>query len=175
MNLLSNILPPSNAPLKYLTQRLTILALSTVSPLFLTIEKAAAGTSWQPETLREISQLQVRVAKKYCPVGINAENLKSGIETHLSRNGIPITKTNKVDNIPYIFISIGCKTRDPLAFLISLEVIQYVELNGRKIKASTYSIPETYGTGNISGYSNSEQQFIVTMLKEFISDWKSVR
>lgn len=174
MNLLSNISTQSNSPLRCFTQRLTILALSTVSSLFLTVEKAASN-SWQPETLREISQLQVQVAKKYCPVGINAENLKSGIETHLSRNGIPIIKTNKVDNIPYIFISIGCKTRDPLAFLISLEVIQYVELNGIKIKASTYSIPETYGTGNISGYSNSEQQFIVTMLKEFISDWKSVR
>lgn len=175
MNLLSNIILQSNAPLKFLTQKLAILALSTVSPLFLSVEKAAANTSWQPETLREISQLQVQVVKKYCPVGINAENIKSGIETYLSRNGIPITKTNKVDNIPYIFISIGCKTREPLAFLISVEVIQYVELNGRKIKASTYSIPETYGTGNVSGYSDSEQQLIVTMLKEFISDWKSVR
>ncbi|MDM9580423.1 hypothetical protein [Nostoc sp. GT001] len=175
MHLLSNIIPQSNAPLRYLTQKLAILALSTVSPLFLSVEKAAASTSWQPETLREILQLQVQVAKKYCPVGINAENLKLGIETYLRRNDIPITKTNTVGSIPYIHISIACKTREPLAFLISLEVIQYVELNGRKIKASTYSIPETYGTGNISGYSNSEQQFIVTMLKEFISDWKSVR
>ncbi|WP_414550763.1 hypothetical protein [Anabaena sp. CCY 0017] len=156
-------------------QTIKILALSTVSSLFLTLETAAATYGWQPESLKEISQLQLRVSKKECPIGISQQNLQSGIATHLIKNGIPINKTNKAERNPYIKISINCKTRDPFAFSIMLQVIQEVAVNGKNIEGIIYS-HGTYGTSGIPEYSRGEQRLIVTwVLNPFISDWKSVK
>jgi hypothetical protein len=101
MKLLFHIIRQRKLPVNYFNQTMKILALSTVSSLFLTLETAAANYGWQPESLKEISQLQLRVSKKGCPIGISPQNLQSGITTHLIKNGIPINKTNQAERIPY--------------------------------------------------------------------------
>lgn len=161
--------------MNYFNQTIKILALSTVSSLFLTLETAVASYGWQPESLKEISQLQLRVSKKGCPIGISQQNLQTGIATHLIKNGIPINQTNQADKSPYIKIKINCNTRDPFAFNITLQVIQEVVVNGKNLEGIIY-IHGTYGPGGIPEYSRGEQRLIVTwVLNPFISDWKSVR
>ncbi|MEM1241149.1 MAG: hypothetical protein AAGI45_15015 [Cyanobacteria bacterium P01_H01_bin.26] len=151
-----------------------VLALLGLSSLGFAVKSASA--SWQPETLRNISQLQVQVEKE-CRVGASEERLKTGIENYLSRNGIPINTSPSTTGMqPYLYVAIECSSRsDSFAYVVASRVYQLVNLNGTSIEAATYSVSGAFGTANVSGYAGGESDIIVEILNDFIADWHSVR
>jgi hypothetical protein len=155
----------------------TASALSGLLSLGFICEAAFASFGWQPETLRDISQLQIKVSKS-CPFGASEGQLRSGIENYLSQNGIPINASrSNSDTQPSLIFLINCQDKDELGFAFTIipQVIQSVNLNGRTIRAVTYDVPGYFGTSDSWSYSGTESEFIVELLDDFIADWHSVR
>jgi hypothetical protein len=158
-------------------KRLAGLALAALSALMVATEGVIAANGWQPETLRDISQLQVRVVK-VCRLGISAERLKTAIESYLSQRGIPIMSTpSGAVTTPRISIIIDCENRtQSLTTKVSIGVIQNVQLNGRTIEAETYGGLGYFGyVATAAEYSRLEERHLTATLDRFVSDWRSVR
>lgn len=137
---------------------------------------ALATSGWQPETLRDISQLQVQVEKN-CRAGASASRLREGIENYLSRGGIPINASRSSTGIqPHLYLTIDCQSnRDRFSYNVNARVYQPVNLNGRTVEAATYSVPGGFGTATTASYANGESDFITEILDDVIADWHSVR
>ncbi|MGP1383501.1 MAG: hypothetical protein ACTS2F_08060 [Thainema sp.] len=163
--------------------RWPIAMLSALTSLVVTVDSAIATDSadivhsWQPDTLRSISQLHVRMSK-VCRFGASAERLREGIEGYLLRNGLPINSNPTNQPVtPYVLIQIGCGSdMQDTSLDMSLHVIQSVQLNNQTIRAETYTGGLGFrGCTNATEYTQREPELITEMLNFFISDWNSVR
>lgn len=164
------------------TWRWPMVMLSALTSLVVTVDSSVASSSadivhsWQPETLRSISQLHIRVAKD-CRFGASAERLQAGVENYLRRSGLPVSSNSTNQRVaPYLNLLINCgSTTLDTTLSISLDVIQNVQLNGQTIQAETYSGPGVHGYTTAAEYTRREPQIITDLLDTFISDWNAVR
>lgn len=133
--------------------------------------------AWGVETLKDISQLEVKLSKiSACGRGRDSETWNSIIESFLQRQGLPIVEGNEDSPNPRLIILIDCMFEEG-AYILSIQfsLSQPVNLNGQNIQADTYGLPGIFGIVPTSQYVSTEQEVISNLLNKFIKDWNASR
>lgn len=159
-----------------IVRRSLLGAVASLASLGVALDSALASNGWQPDTLRDISQMPVRVAKD-CRWGSREDQLQTAVIAYLNRHNIPVVSNprGQPTATPRFLISVQC-TDDGLAISVRGGVIQSVQLNGRTIEAEIYDALGGYGSlGHRSEYASAERELLTGVLDRFIRDWRSVQ
>ncbi|PSB07991.1 hypothetical protein C7B62_18155 [Pleurocapsa sp. CCALA 161] len=125
------------------------------------------------ENLSRIDNLSIKVDKEDCQLGLDENEISSSVYSYLADNNIPIDTGRTSSHI--LDLSVGCESNELMSiFVIDVQVNQFINIDGVNTKVITYDNGR-YGATDSIPFDEIEKGYIPELVKQFVTDWYSVR